>query len=405
MASKRRKLTKRVVDAATYEGREYRDANGRLVQTRDVLWDTEIPGFGLRLYPSGRKAFILSYRFEGRKRLVQLGDYGQNLTVELARKKARKDYLKIADDEQDYDPLRERQREAKAETVIEFCDLYVARHASRKKTRHDDERRIEKHLKPAWGSRKVKSIKRGDVATLHHKIGETAPYEANRLLALIRKMWNLAVDWGVLDETAPNPAQRIKPFKEKARDRWVTPQELPELAKAIDQEPNVYARAGIWLYLLTGMRRSELLTLKWTDVDLERREIRLGDTKQDKPHYVPLAPPVVEILESVPRQDGNPHVLCGQKQGHHLVNIDKAWRRVRRAAGVEDVRLHDLRRTVGSWLAQNGADLHLIGRVLGHSQVSTTAVYARFAQDHVRKALEDHAERVLQVAGRLKAPE
>ncbi len=197
-----------------------------------------------------------------------------------------------------------------------------------------------------------------------------------------------------------NPARGINRFKEYKRDRWVNPEEWPRLAQAIDTEPGVYVRMALWLYLLTGMRKTELLSAKWTDIDWQRQELRLGETKAGRIHYVPLSAPAMAILRDLPRIEGNPYILPGHMPGRPLRNINTPWERIRKAAGVEDVRLHDLRRTVGSWLAQSGNSLHLIGRVLNHSNQSTTAIYARFGQDHVRQALEEHAARIMGVAGK-----
>jgi integrase len=162
---------------------------------------------------------------------------------------------------------------------------------------------------------------------------------------------------------------------------------------------------ALWLYLLTGMRKSELLSAKWTDIDWQRQELRLGKTKAGRVHYVPLSAPAIAILRDLPRIEGSPYILPGHVHGRPLGNINKSWERIRKAAGVEDVRLHDLRRTVGSWLAPSGNSLHLIGHVLNHSNQATTAIYARFGQDHVRQALEEHAARIMGVAGKLPAAE
>jgi integrase len=174
---------------------------------------------------------------------------------------------------------------------------------------------------------------------------------------------------------------------------------LPKLVEAINKEPNTYVVAAIWLYLLTGVRREELLTLKWSDIDMERRELKLSDTKNGKDHYLPLSSAAMDILNNLQRIEGNPFVIAGKKDGCHLVNIFVPWQRIRKAAGLEDVRLHDLRRSVGSWLAQSGSSLHLIGKVLNHSNQSTTAIYARFGQDHVRDALEQHGQLITGMAG------
>jgi integrase len=146
------------------------------------------------------------------------------------------------------------------------------------------------------------------------------------------------------------------------------------------------------------MRKSELLEAKWKDIDWDRKELRLADTKAGRIHYVPLSEPAIAVLRQIPRIEGNPYIIVGKKEGSHLVNIYKPWNRIRKSAGVDDVRLHDLRRTLGSWMAQSGNSLHLIGRVLNHSSQATTAVYARFAQDNVRDALESHGKKIMGAA-------
>jgi integrase len=379
----------------------------RLVYTaknrqRQVLWDDDLPGFGIRVYPNGKKAFLLSYRVAGRKRQMTIGPFGQ-YTVEEARRLAKRHLVAI---DEGKDPLEARQKEAQGETVRDLCNAYIERHARpHKRSWRADERRIDRLILPAWGNRKAKSITGSDAAALHNRIGKTAPYEANRTLALISKMFELARRWGFVPKDSANPARDIDRFKEEKRDRWVSPDELPKLAQAIDAEPNVYVRVALWLYLLTGVRKSELLAAKWEDIDWERQELRLGQTKAGRIHYVPLSAPAVAILRDLPRLEGNPYLLPGHVKGRPLVNISKPWTRIRKAAGVEDVRLHDLRRTVGSWLAQSGNSLHLIGRVLNHSNQSTTAIYARFGQDHVKQALEEHGTRLMGVAGKLPAAE
>lgn len=430
------KLTKRLIDSFAYQG-----DNGK----RDVRWDATLPGFGARIYPNGKKAFVLSYRVNGRKRFMTLGNYGV-LTLNQARDLARRHLVGVIDGN---DPLENRKKAAKGETVKDLCAVYLEQHAKvHKKSWKEDERRIEQYILSIWGNLKVSNIKRADTAALHGKIGKNHPYEANRVLELISKMFSLARRWGFVDENAANPASDIDRFKEKKRDRWVKPDELPHLIKAIDQEKNLYAKAALWLYLLTGVRRSELLHSRWEDIDWEQRELRLPETKAGRVHYVPLSEAALSLLRRLPKVDGNPYLLPGHIQGQHLVNIDKPWQRVRDRAtvkfwaahldapvsslvaeliaklgreptraevetaadfdlppGIGDVRLHDLRRTVGSWLAQAGNSLHLIGKVLNHSSTTTTAIYARFGQDQVRQALEDHSKRILGVAGKLPSAE
>ena len=379
-------ITKRLIDSFVYEGKD---------GSRDVRWDDRMPGFGVRIYPSGVKSFVLSYRHQGRKRLMALGRYGV-LTLDMARDKARQ---ALVDSNGGRDPLDQRAKRNHGETIADLAETYMERHAKvHKKTWLADQRAINKYILPAWATKKVQNLERSDVAKLHHDVGRTYPVTANRLLEVISKMCELARIWGFVDENAINPARGITRFKEQSRERYITPQELPKLAVAIDNESNLYARYAIWLFLLTGLRKSELLKSRWADVDWNREELTIQDTKNGRPHHLPLSSAALALLRQLPRQEGNPFVFPGREDGKNLVNIDKAWRRIRTEAGVPDVRLHDLRRTVGSWLAQSGNSLHLIGRVLNHRTASTTQVYARFANDQVRDALESHGKRLMGIA-------
>jgi integrase len=382
-------LTKKIIDSAAYQG----DA---AKQDRYVLWDDSLKGFGLRVYPTGMKSFVLNYRHNGRKRFLTIGQYGA-ITLDQARKEAKKYLVEVI---QGDDPLQERQNRRAGETVKDMCLAYIERHGVNKKSVKADQRRINGHILPAWRNLKASGIKRADVAALHSKIGKNnGIYEANRVLALLSKMFQLAELWGIVGEGSPNPARGIDKFKEEKRDRFVTHEELPKLVAAIDQEPNQSARYAIWLYLLTGLRKEELLSAQWADIDYSRSEIKIPDTKNGKAHYLPLSAAALALLGQLPKGPDNPYIIVGKCEGKHLVNVSKPWGRIRTAAGIEDVRIHDLRRTVGSWLAQSGNSLHLIGRVLNHSNTSTTAVYARFGQDSVREALEQHGRQLLGAAG------
>ena len=453
------KLTKKLIDATSYQGATY--ANG--TQARQVLWDDEVPGFGCRLLPSGKKCFLLSYRTAGRKRQMTLGTYGV-VTLDEARKLARGHLAQV--ETAGADPLATREQEAQGETIADLCSAYLERYAKpHKKTWPEDERRINSRILPRWGKLKARALAKQDVDKLHITIGvkEGHKYEANRVADLISTMFNKAKAWSFVPKDFDNPAADVERFKEVKRDRWVKPDELPRLAQAINEEPNEIARHALWLYLLTGTRKNELLAAEWAWIDWDRAELRLPDTKANRVHYIPLSGPALALLREMPKIEGNPYILPGRghrgmsaedKAQHptHLVNIQKPWRRVltkatiarwyedpkiadlidhliserasnthknaptlyddkltldeiRAAAdfplppGIDDIRLHDLRRTVGSWLAQAGNSLHLIGRVLNHSNASTTQIYARFGEDSVRAALEQHGARIMGAAG------
>lgn len=383
------KLTITTCDEASYQGDTQK-------QERFVIWDTEVAGFGLRVMPSGKKSFILNYSIQGRKRMMTLGAYG-TITVHQARIEAKKYSVAVI---QGNDPLADKERERLGEKVSDLCRMYIDRHAVHKKSSKDDIRRINSHILTPLGSKKALSIKRADIAALHSKIGDNnGHYEANRVLALLSKMFSLAELWGIVPEGSPNPANGVQKFKEEKRDRFITHDEMPRIIEALQTEPNQSARFAILLYLLTGLRKEELLTAKWSDLNTDNTEILIPDTKNGKNHRLPISTSAAAILEAIPRIDKNPYIITGKNEGQHLVNIDKPWQRVRKQAGIEDVRLHNLRRTVGSWLAQSGNSLHLIGKVLNHSNTSTTAIYAHFTQDSVRAALEQHGKELLAVTG------
>ncbi len=377
------KLTKRLIDAAQHPNK------GQL-----FIRDEGLPGFGLRVTP-GSKSFILERRVLGRVRRMTLGAYGP-LTVDQARKKAQQSIAQIFDGK---DPAQAKQDRQTEPTFGVLAQEYLDRHASQKKSLKNDVSALNVHLSQ-WRARKLSAITRNDVAKLHLTIGNSGhPYQANRTVALLRKMFNLAMDWGLLQGS--NPATRIKMFKEEKRDRFLQPKEMPKLFQALSQEPNTHIVNSFLTSLLTGARRNEVLTMQWDDVNFDQAVWRLPDTKAGRSHLIPLPAPVCDLLRSLPRANGNPYVFPGRYGRGHLRNLDRAWHRIRAKAGINDVRVHDLRRTLGSWLTMNGASLPLVGKVLNHSDVSTTQIYARLNLEPVRVALEANAERMLTTGGGL----
>jgi integrase len=223
-----------------------------------------------------------------------------------------------------------------------------------------------------------------------------------RELEAKRKMFHLARLWGVY--TGENPATGIALFPEEKRDRFLHLQELPKRFEALSEEPSPYVKTAFLLSLLTGARRGEVLSTRWADVDLDQGIWRIPHTEAGRPHYLPSPRPVIAVLQALPRSAGCPYVFPGRDGTGHRVNIANAWRRIRARAGLTEVRIHDLRRTLGRWLAADGASLWLIGRALNHPQVSPTAIYARVQLDPVRAALEANAQKVLSVSGALQSP-
>ncbi len=373
-----------------------------------------------------------------------LGRVGADYTLDEARERAGKVRIQVREGA---DPLEEKKRVDAAKTFGELSDQFIEDYAKiHKKTWETDEGRLKRHIPNSWRRRKVSAISREDVEALHHAIGETRPYEANRTLDLLRVVFKQARLWPSIDFNGENPAEGIRKFPEHQRKRWVTPEEFPYLAAAIDDQSNIYVRSALWLYMLVGLRKTELLNAKREDIDWTAKRLRLPDTKAGEEQSVPLSSPAIAILEATPAMVKNPYILPGSKPTKPIVNIDKRWRAVRKAAtvaawsddkncpaygtianlrnasgrdptydeiveaaqkqdielpaGLVDVRLHDLRRTVGSWLSGADVDLNKVKEALRHRSVSTTLIYARLSQDSVRDVMEEHGKRVMAVAGK-----
>jgi integrase len=216
-------------------------------------------------------------------------------------------------------------------------------------------------------------------------------------------MYNLGRKWGLVPIDKANPASGVERFPETKRRRFVTPDELPQLSKAIDREFDEYVRHAIWLLLLTGLRRGELLNANWSDIDWKQRTLSIPKTKNGEALLAPLSHAAIARLKLVPRMQDNPYIICGRRSGQPLVNLNDAWNRIRATAGLDDLRIHDLRRTVGSWLVRDGASLHLVGSVLNHKDQKTTAGYAYFQTKERHKALDKHGRNVVGFASRLPA--
>jgi integrase len=354
--------------------------------------DSEITGLALRVTAGGSRSFVFEGRIRGRMRRMTLGGY-PSLSVHQARQEALKIKGAIAKGE---DPSLERKQDREALTFGQLAALYLERHAKQhKKSAHRDEQMIASYL-ARWKNRKISDITRDDVVRLHQALGtDHGRYAANRTAALLRTIFNRAADWGLL--MGRNPAERLKLFREEKRDRFLSPDELGRVNKALLEEANPYWHAYFPLSLLLGARRTELLEARWADIVLDRGMWRIPNTKSGNPHLLPLPTAAAEILRQLPSRDTSEWVFPGNGVSGHLIEPAKAWQRIRAKAGVHDVRIHDLRRTLGSWLAGEGYSLPLIGRALNHQNTSTTQIYARLQLDPVREALETNAASMLSV--------
>ena len=351
--------------------------------------DDAIKGFALRMIATGAKSFTWEGRTNGRMRRITIGRY-PDLPVAVARQKALEIRAAIGRGE---DPAEARQNERRQPTFGDLADAYMERHArlyKRPRSIRQDEYNLTHYIPSGWNARRLSNVTRGDIERLHATVGrEHGPYSANHTMRLLRHMFKLAGDWGILK--GENPAARIKLFKEQRRERFLTPEELLKVNAALMGEPDWRWQAYFPLALMLGTRKSELLATRWRDVDLVQRTLRLPETKAGRPHLLPLPAPAIAMLESLPSRGKSDWVFPSASASGHIVEPAKAWQRIRKRAGVPDVRIHDLRHTLASWLVGAGYSLPLIGRALNHSQIATTERYAHLALDPVREALERNA--------------
>ena len=367
---------KRQIDGFTHDGRG-----------RDIRWEKNtggdwLAGFGVRIQPSQAKSFVLQYRApDGRVRLKKIGSYPP-LTLDQARGKAKRWLVGLMDG---VDPLKPQHTQMR---LKDFTTIYIEEHAKsfRAGSWKEDQRRLAKHVAPALGTRTLTSVERADVDHLHKRIGAKAPYEANRVLGLLRNLFNVAEERGLVPDGHPNPTRRVKMYPERARERYLDEGEVARLWAATSEE-DPYVQAWIALGFYTGMRKMETLALRWEDVDLKKDEIHLQRTKSGRPLTLALSEEAIAVFDSIPRQANSPWVFPSSDPSTHRIDFKKPWERVRERAGLKDIRYHDLRRTTGSWLAQEGVPLEVIQKILNHSRPQVTRIYARLSDQQPRDAL------------------
>ena len=345
---------------------------------RLVIKDPKTTGLRAELREGGTVAFYLFRRMPGGRPIrCHLGPF-PDVTVDAARDKAAKLYAAMLDGKNPAQAKRAKRGEA---TLKELFEHWLEHHGKpHKKTWADDERQFKKYLVELH-NRKLSAITKADVQAWHAKVGsKNGRYQANRTLALLRSVFNKADDLGF---EGANPAAKVKPFKEQSRDRFLQADELPRFFDALKGETEVM-RDFFMLALFTGARRSNVASMRWADVDMSQASWRIPETKQRKVQHVPLTQPAMAILKRRQEQAaGSPYVLPSYGKSGHVVEVKGAWKRIKTAAGLDDIRPHDLRRTLGSYMAINGASLNIVGAALGHRQASTTQVYARLTSDVV----------------------
>ena len=355
------------------------------LQPGEIGWDSEIKGFGVRCQRRDR-VYVVKYRVAGRQRWLTIGKHGSPWTPDLARREARRVLGLVADGK---DPAEKKQRDRSAPTIDALCDRFLDEHVEAKskgRTATEYSRLIDRIVRPELGERKLEEVRTADVERLHFKFRAT-PYQANRLLALMSKMFNWAGRRG-----EKNPCVGVERFPEHKRRRYLSSAELARLGAILsraerEELTSPYVIAAIRLLIFTGARLNEILTLRWDQVDLERGWLNLADSKTGaKTIYLNGA--AQKLLTTLPRLEGNPFVVPGERAGKHLVNIEKPWRRLRELARLPDVRLHDLRHSFAAIGAGAGLGLPIIGGLLGHTNALTTARYAHLAADPLREAAD-----------------
>src|SRR6516165_8446047 len=370
------KLTKRIADAT------------KPAPDREIFrWDSELRGFGLRVKPTGVKSYIIQYRTPaGTSRRMTIGQHGV-LTSEEARKEAKIQLGRVAKGD---DPAADKAAARNGISFAAFAERYLSDHAATKKKPSSvrmDQINLKKHILPALGRKRLDSVSRADVVRLHHSMRAT-PGAANRCLALLSKMLNLAEQWGERPDGS-NPCRHVEKYRENKRNRFLSAAELARLGAACqrcEQDGTISPSflALVRLLIFTGARLSEIQKAQWDWVDFETGVLRLPDSKTGA-KLIMLPAPALEVLARLPRMEGNPYVITGE-DNRYLVNVWKQWAILREVAELKNIRLHDLRHSFASVGAAGGMPLNLIGGLLGHRQTQTTLRYAHLAADPLKAA-------------------
>lgn len=359
-----------------------------------IVWDDRIAGFGLRVTPKGAKTYIYKHRIGRgasaplRKPTIGPAD-GKGADIKALNEAARATALEWqAVVKAGGDPARARQEISTAPDFADLCDLYMERHGSTKKSASEDQRRIDKIVKPQLGKLRARDVTQMDIEDLHRRYRDR-PYEGNRVLALLSKMFSLAEAWGVVEKS---PAARVKKYPEEKRERYLTPDEDVRLRAAmaeylqVDDPARVDAVHIIALLSLTGARKGEVLSATWDQFDLDAGVWTkpASTTKTARMHRVPLSPQAVQLLRQ--RSQAGRFVFPGPGKSGHRENIKSAWKTITELAGIDNLRIHDLRHTFASMLVSDGVSLPIIGALLGHTQIQTTMRYAHLMDDPLREA-------------------
>lgn len=319
---------------------------------RIVLWDIEITGFCIRIYPSGKKTYFFQYRNKDRKsHIIKIGVHG-NITTKFAREKALKISLSISSGE---DPSLTSPPKEENHTILNLAEEYLKYHARIKKVPkgyREDKAVLNEVVLKKYGSVKVKSISTFDLQKLHSELQKT-PYKANRVRALLSKMFSLAIQWGWRSD---NPINGVEEYVEYERLRLLNDAELQRLWAVLDAHYNQSEANAIRLLLLTGSRRGEVLQATWDQFDLEKEVWAkpAHTTKQKRMEHLSLSIQTIEILKNMKAQSDSSFLFPSKITGESLQGIKKAWDAIKSRANLADVHLRDLRYTRLSHLVSSG---------------------------------------------------
>ena len=355
--------------------------------------DTTEAGLKIYVTPKGTKTFFVRKMVNGRDERIIIGDF-PTLSIENARTKAKSIKLQIIDK---VNPNEEKSKLRQEITLGELFNQFMNRYSKKvKKSWKYDEREIPKFL-GNWFHRRISDITKLQVQKLHEKIGEeNGLYQANRTLERLKSMYNRAIEWGW---DGVNPCNGIKKNKEIKRDRFIHPDEFVRFFEALKNEPNEVARNYILMSLYTGARKSNVLAMRWDEIDFNLKLWRIPDTKNGEPVTVPLVSAAIELLNTIEKNSEWVFPSSVKSVGH-LQDPKKAWKRILAEANIKDLRIHDIRRTLGSYQAIMGTSLNIIGKSLGHKSQASTQIYARLTNDPVRESMENATNKMIEYGKR-----
>jgi integrase len=352
-----------------------------------MYWHHKLAGFGLRVTEGGARSYVVRYRLRG-SRAQKIRTLGATTVLKFGEALDRaREVLREAERGVDW---FDRVKLERSSTMGEVWRYYAEQHLEGDVSSGSKANALalwRLHSERQFNACPLADLSAEKARDWHRKISRRQPYNANRAMQNLRAAWNYGVKYGRVPRGIENPFASITLNAEHPRQTILEPHRYPAFAKAVDALPDPHARGYVWMLFYTGCRRTELLKLEWTDVDIEPKrgkQPRLGTitlryVKGGEPRTVALSEPAIDLLEALPRIDGNPHVFAGAVDGTHL-DPKEHWHTVRNAAALKNLRLHDLRRTFGSWLGASGVSTKLIGTMLGHKTEITSRVYVQLGE-------------------------